>query len=313
MNKLYAIGEMLIDFTPCGEGLYKRNAGGAPANVAVCAAKLGAESAVITKLGNDLFGDFLMNTLKEEGVDAEYVFRTDRANTALAFVTLDENGDRAFSFYRNPSADLFLDESETDKIPFKKGDVLHFGSVDLVDFPVRKAHERAIARAKEKGAIVSFDPNLRYNLWKSREELLETVNRFVPFADVLKVSEEELTDITGISEEEKAVSTLFRGDVKIVFLTRGSGGATAYTKSGKSVSALSEKAVCLDATGAGDTFVGAILYQLLKSGKRPENLIEDEKTLSEWLRYANKAAWFVVQRSGAIPAMPAHEEVFGCK
>ena len=311
MGKVYAIGEMLIDFTPCGEeGVFKRNAGGAPANVAVCVARLGGESAVISKLGKDLFGDYLVNVLQKGNVDSRFVYRTDAANTALAFVTLDEEGDRSFSFYRNPSADLFLNEQEVTKVPFKKGDILHFGSVDLVDYPVRGAHMSAISHAKDVGAIVSFDPNLRYNLWKNPKELLDTVNTFIPFADVVKVSEEELADITGISDEKEAVRKLFRGDVRLIFVTRGGKGASVYTKNGSVYSSASEHANCVDTTGAGDTFIGAILFQLLRSGKSREEL-DTIGGLQNWLRFANKAAWFVVQRPGAIPAMPSYFEVFG--
>ena len=311
MGKVYAIGEMLIDFTPYGEeGVFKRNAGGAPANVAVCVARLGGKSAVVTKLGKDLFGDYLVGVLQRENVDASYVYRTDCANTALAFVTLGEGGERSFSFYRNPSADLFLQEEEAEAIPFVKDDILHFGSVDLVDYPVRQAHKKAIARAKAAGAIVSFDPNLRYNLWKDPQELLSTVNTFVPYADIVKVSEEELADITGIAEEKQAVQKLFRGDVRLVFVTRGGNGASVYTKDGKEFTAPSDRANCVDTTGAGDTFVGAILYQLQKSGKSRDQL-DQSQDLKRWLHFANKAAWFVVQRPGAIPAMPSETEVFG--
>ena len=311
MGKVYAIGEMLIDFTPYGEeGVFKRNAGGAPANVAVCVARLGGASAVVTKLGKDLFGDYLVSVLQKEKVDAKFVYRTDSANTALAFVTLGEGGERSFSFYRNPSADLFLSAEEVSQIPFQKDDILHFGSVDLVDYPVRQAHENAIARAKAAGAIVSFDPNLRYNLWKDPQDLLNTVNAFIPYADVVKVSEEELADITGISDEMQAVNKLFRGDVRLIFVTRGGKGASVYTKGGRVFTACSERANCVDTTGAGDTFVGAVLFQLLQSGKSRDGLdcIED---FDRWLHFANTAARYVVQRAGAIPAMPFAAEVFG--
>ena len=311
MGKVYAIGEMLIDFTPYEEeGVFKRNAGGAPANVAVCVARLGGESAVVTKLGKDMFGDYLVNVLQKEKVDDTFVYRTDSANTALAFASLREDGERSFSFYRNPSADLFLNAEETSQIPFQKEDILHFGSVDLVDYPVRQAHKNAIARAKEAGAIVSFDPNLRYNLWKDPQELLDTVNAFLPYADIVKVSEEELADITGLADEKQAVNKLFRGDVRLIFVTRGGKGASVYTKDGRVFTARSDRADCVDTTGAGDTFVGAVLFQLLQKGKSREQLtgIDD---FDCWLHYANKAAWFVVQRTGAIPAMPSADEVFG--
>ena len=265
MDRLYAIGEMLIDFTAQETGAletavnFRKNAGGAPANVAVCVAKLGKEASVITKLGNDPFGNFLVETLQREHVGTEYVFRTDRANTALAFVARDGNGERSFSFYRNPSADMLLDESEAEKVPFGKGDILHFGSVDLVDAPVRRAHIAAIRRAREAGAIISFDPNLRYSLWKSAEELLSTVRTFLPLADLVKVSDEELFDITGISNEREAVSALFCGEVKIVFVTKGKDGATVYTGQTEVSMPTDRNSAVVDTTGAGDSFIGTVL------------------------------------------------------
>ena len=291
MNTLYAIGEMLIDFTAQEAGAlesavtFRKNAGGAPANVAVCVAKLGKPACVVTKLGNDPFGNFLVETLGREHVGTDFVFRTDRANTALAFVARDEKGERSFSFYRNPSADMLLDESEVSGIPFARGDILHFCSVDLVDAPVKRAHVAAIEKARKAGTIVSFDPNLRYSLWKSAEELLQTVRAFLPLADVVKVSDEELLDITGISDEKEAVKALFQGEVKLVFVTKGKGGASAYTKETEAWQPTDTASKVVDTTGAGDSFIGTILYQLL--GRGIEGLTGEE--LNEMLLRANRA------------------------
>ncbi len=311
MNTLYAIGEMLIDFTAQEAGVletattFRKNAGGAPANVAVCVAKLGKRASVVTKLGNDAFGNFLAETLMRENVGTDFVFRTDEANTALAFVSRDEKGERSFSFYRNPSSDMLLSEKEVGSIPFQKGDILHFCSVDLCDAPVKKAHVAAIKRARAAGATVSFDPNLRYSLWKSAEELLATVREFLPLADIVKVSDEELCDITGISCEKEAAESLLTGEVKLVFVTKGAGGASAYTKETEAWQP-AESAKVVDTTGAGDSFIGTVLYQLL--GRTVEGLRKEE--LSEMLCRANRAAGIVVSREGAIPAMPARKEVF---
>ena len=312
MNTLYAIGEMLIDFTAQETGVletattFRKNAGGAPANVAVCVAKLGKRASVVTKLGNDAFGNFLAETLMRENVGTDLVFRTDEANTALAFVSRDERGERSFSFYRNPSADMLLSEGEVQKIPFTAGDILHFGSVDLCDAPVKKAHIVAIERAKKAGTIVSFDPNLRYSLWKSAEELLSTVRDFLPLADIVKVSDEELYDITGISCEREAVRSLFCGNVSLVFVTKGGGGASAYTKEIEAWQPAERNTHVVDTTGAGDSFIGTILYQLLGRGICDLS----EKELNEMLYRANRAAACVVSREGAIPAMPTRKEVF---
>ncbi len=312
MNTLYAIGEMLIDFTAQETGAleeavtFRKNAGGAPANVAVCVAKFGKRACVVTKLGKDPFGNFLVDTLKRENVCTDYVFRTEAANTALAFVSRDERGERSFSFYRNPSADMLLTEEETAAIPFAKGDILHFCSVDLCDAPVRQATVAAIGRARKAGARISFDPNLRYSLWKNAEDLLSTVRQFLPLADLVKVSDEELFDITGVSREEEAARSLFTGEVKLVFVTKGKGGATAYLADGTQVSRPAESCRVVDTTGAGDSFIGTVLYQLLGA---PFAALT-EGALGEILQKANRAAAIVVSREGAIPAMPSQNEVF---
>ena len=312
MNTLYAIGEMLIDFTAQETGVlesavtFRKNAGGAPANVAVCVARLGKRANVVTKLGNDAFGNFLSETLMRENVGTDFVSRTDAANTALAFVARDEKGERSFSFYRNPSADMLLSEEEVKGIPFEKGDILHFGSVDLCDAPVKKAHVAAIKKARKAGTLISFDPNLRYSLWKSADELLDTVRAFLPLADLIKVSDEELFDITGISDERKAVESLFQGEVKVVFVTKGKGGASVYTKEAEAWQPTDTNSKVVDTTGAGDSFIGTILYQLL--GRGLDGLTREE--LTEMLYRANRAATVVVSREGAIPAMPTRKEVF---
>ena len=311
MHKLYCIGEALIDFTPCGEGVYRRNAGGAPANVAVCAAKLGAQSAMITKLGKDLFGDYLVKTLEECGVDLKYVTRTDKADTALAFIGTDGSGEPLFAFYRNPSADMLLEEEDVEDIPFEKGDILHFGSVDLVDYPVRKAHLAAIRRAKAAGAAISFDPNLRFNLWKNKEELISAVNAFAPLSDIIKVNERELYAISGTDDEEAAVKYMFRGDVKLLFVTRGDRGASVYTLEGATYSCPAVKCDLADVTGAGDGFMGAVLYKLLESGITRGKLSEPGEEIKEYIAFGNAVASHVASRIGAIPAMPLLKEI--CK
>ena len=312
MGILYAIGEALIDFTAQERGsleqanTFCKNAGGAPANVATCVAKLGGNACIITKLGQDAFGRFLTRTLEEAGVDTRYIFTTAQANTALAFVSRDQSGERDFSFYRNPSADMLLSADDIKTIDFQKGDILHFGSVDLCAAPVKGAHDAAIAAARAAGALVSFDPNLRYSLWHSREALLSTVRSYLPLADIVKVSEEELVDITGISEEGRAVKTLFCGEVKLVIVTKGKEGATAYTEcmNASAPADLTKKPV--DTTGAGDSFIGTVLYQILLNGLN----LNDRAAMEKMLFYANRAAGCVVSREGAIPAMPARNEVF---
>lgn len=312
MEKVYAVGEALIDFTagqidsPENVNVFYKNAGGAPANVAVCVAKLGGSSAVITKLGDDTFGKFLKYTLDNEGVDTNYVYFTDEANTALAFVSLDKSGERSFSFYRKPSADMLLSKNDVKNITFDKSDVLHFGSVDLIDAPVKKAHDALIGKARKNGAIVSFDPNLRYSLWKDKQALLDTVKEYIPLADIIKVSDEELLDITGIKIEKEAVKTLFCANVKLVIVTKGSLGATAYTQNAEVFVPSVKVEKVVDTTGAGDSFMGATLYQLIKNG-----FDFSADALKKVLTYSNKTAGYVVGGQGAIQSMPTGAQVFG--
>lgn len=309
MKKIYALGEALIDFTAgqteADKNAFYKNAGGAPANVAACVAKLGGKSCVITKLGKDMFGEFLKLTLEKAGVNTDYVYFTGEANTALAFVSLGENGEREFTFYRSPSADMLLSDDDVKNIVFDKTDVLHFGSVDLIDAPVRGAHDALIKKARDSGAVISFDPNLRYSLWKDKNILLQTVREYIPLADIIKVSDDELRDITGIADDKTAIKSLFKGEVKLVIVTKGARGAIAFTqKSDVFVPSVKvEKAV--DTTGAGDSFIGAVLYQLVKNGF---NTTESE--LKKILTYANKTAAFVVCGTGAIPSMPDRAQVF---
>ena len=344
MGKLYAMGEMLIDFTPAGERCYRRNAGGAPANVAVGFARLGGRSAVVTKLGEDFFGDFLVETLRREGVDTSFVRRTAAAQTGLAFVSLDEKGDRSFAFWHDHAADRLLSAEEVEAIPFAAGDALHFGSVDLCGDALA-AHERAIERAKAAGAVISFDPNLRYSLWDSRDALLSAVRRFLPLADVVKVSAEELYDLTRIRSEGEAARALFCGGMRLLFVTRGAGGAAAYTREGAHLFAPAERVRCVDATGAGDSFTAAMLFCLVGGGQGGASCAEtagrngsvcsaggdmaaparqgvgplfgaeggarQTVDLASVLRIANRAASFAVGRSGAIPSLPTAAEVFG--
>lgn len=313
MGKLISIGEMLIDFTAAHPGkidevmCFEKNPGGAPANVALCTAKYGAEAIFWGKLGTDAFGDYLLEILRKGGVDASYVKRTEDANTPLAFVALDSSGEREFVFYRNPSSDLLLSPEEIDPAVFSQGDILHFCSVSLVDYPVKYAHKAAISYALDVGALISFDPNLRYSLWPSREKLIETVREFIPYAHILKLGEDELKDVSGIDDEADAVRSLFMGNVGIVLITRGQNGASAYFKNMARVDAPGVEAVSVDATGAGDTFIGTFLYQVLRSGKGLEAIAD---VCAGYLRYCNRAAGLCVSRRGAIPALPSYKEVF---
>ena len=316
MRNFYSIGEVLIDFIPLQKGRalkdvvgFERVPGGAPANVAVAVARFGGKAYMITKLGMDAFGDFLLEQLQQAGVNTETVKRTNEANTGLAFVSLRHDGERDFSFYRNPSADLLLSEKEIEDGWFEDGDILHFCSVDLVESPMKKAHIKAIHLAKEKGSIISFDPNVRIPLWNNPETCRKTILEFVPMAHILKISEEELEFITGISNINEAIQSLFTGDVRAIIYTKGAEGVELYLK-GEVYQSPGYRIEVQDTTGAGDAFIGGFLYQLLEKGVRQETL---EKILREHhqevLSFANASGALTTSGKGAIPSIPTKDEI----
>ncbi|MFA7560569.1 MAG: carbohydrate kinase [Candidatus Izemoplasmatales bacterium] len=313
MGKLIGIGEALIDFLPKQIGVnlkaveeFKRVAGGAPANVCACVRRLGTESVILTKLGTDAFGDYLIDTLNEVGVNTNYIKRTNAANTALAFVSLKKDGNRDFSFYRNPSADMLLEASEIEADLFKSGDILHFCSVDLVDAPIRQAHDQALKYAKENELLISFDPNVRLPLWSDHDEYKRIINKYINYADILKISDEEFAFITGESFSEERVLKLFRGNVKVIIYTEGAKGARVYTRK-NTYQFPGFKVKAIDTTGAGDSFIGAFLYQLLKMKLTLNNLETTDYT--QIIKFANAVGAIVASRKGAIPAMPNESEV----
>ncbi|OMF35885.1 carbohydrate kinase [Paenibacillus sp. FSL H8-0548] len=313
MSKLYTIGEALIDFIPDTRGIELKNvtgftkeAGGAPANVACVVAKLGGSSAFIGKLGIDAFGDFLVETMQAIGVDTSHVFRTNETNTALAFVSLKADGDRDFSFYRNPSADMLLSEDEIDGEWFAAGDILHYCSVDLIEAPVKYAHLRAIEAMKAAGGMISFDPNVRLPLWADQEQCRQTILEFIPLSHLVKISSDELSFITGIENEKEAIASLFVGDVQAVVYTKGSEGAVWHTPSYE-VSVPGQKVIVKDTTGAGDAFIGALLYQLQIDKGTVEGLTAEHA--KRIVAFANAAAALTTTRAGAISSLPELHEL----
>lgn len=315
-KKLIAIGEALIDFIPdCSGGAIKDvNAflpavGGAPANVCGAFTKLGGRSEMITQLGMDGFGDKILEVFKNAGIGSNYVKRTNRANTSLAFVALKEDGNREFSFYRNPGADMLFEADGVKEDWFADAYALHFCSVSLGDFPMKEAHRRAVWYAQANEAIVSFDPNLRPALWKDAKQMIETVKEFIPLADIVKISDEELESITGESNIDAALENLFVGRVKLIIYTEGANGARAFTRK-SSVLVPGVKVKAVDTTGAGDGFIGAFLWCLHKDGVSVDSLEEISKEkLEEYLKFANAFCGISVQKKGAIPSYPTLEDL----
>lgn len=316
MNKLLSIGEALIDMIPeqVNVGIsevkqFQPIVGGAPANVCGAFVKLGGAAEMITQLGDDPFGDKIVAEFERFGIGKQYVKRTDKANTALAFVALKEDGNREFSFYRRPSADMLLCAEDIKKEWFEKEYALHFCSVSLGDFPMKEAHRQAITYAQKAGLLISFDPNLRKPLWSSEEALYRTVHEFIPSAHILKISDEELEFLTGSAEITDVLEKLFVGNVEMVIYTKGSDGAECYTKKAKAF-APCEKVKAVDTTGAGDGFIGSFLYQLYAGGITAENIAEvSAEQMERFLTFSNRFCGYSVQRKGAIASYPVKEEI----
>ena len=316
-KKLVAIGEALIDFIPdsAGGAIKDVNAflpavGGAPANVCGAFTKLGGRSEMITQLGMDGFGDKILETFENAGIGSSFVKRTNKANTSLAFVALKEDGNREFSFYRNPGADMLFEADGVKEDWFADAYALHFCSVSLGDFPMKEAHRRAVWYAQANEAIISFDPNLRPALWKDADKMIEIVKEFIPLADIVKISDEELESITGESNIDAALENLFVGRVKLIIYTEGANGARAFTRK-SSVLVPGVKVKAVDTTGAGDGFIGAFLWCLHKDGVSVDSLEEISKEkLEEYLKFANAFCGISVQKKGAIPSYPTLEDMY---
>lgn len=304
-------GEILIDFTRYGvnnegQALFAQNPGGAPANVAVAASRLGMRTAFIGKAGNDMHGKFLKKVLEREHVETKGLILDPNYFTTLAFVDVDETGERTFSFARKPGADTQITEEELDSEILDCTKVFHIGSLSLTAEPSRNTTFHAVERAKSKGSIISYDPNYRASLWENEAVATRHMKSLVPYVDIMKMSEEEMPLLTGTENTEEASEILFRQGVKIIAITLGSRGAYVYCKGGgRYVPTFDSKAV--DTNGAGDSFWSGFLYQLCKSKKQL-----DEFTLEDIEKYAdfsNTVASICVERKGSIPAMPTFEEV----
>ena len=309
MTEITTIGEVLIDLTQTGVNgqnvpVFAANPGGAPANVAVAAARLGASAAFIGKVGRDGFGAYLTGVLTENGVDASGV-RADETPTTMAVVTVAPGGERSFRFVRG--ADALLTEDEVDTALIEGSKVLHFGSVSLTAEPARSATLFAARHAREHGVLVSYDPNYREALWPDREEAVAQMCAPLPMVDVLKLSDEELPLLTGTDDPAEGTRRLADRGVSLVLLTLGGEGAF-WRWQGETGLVPGVATAVADTNGAGDTFLGAVLSRLVRRGEKPlEGLTVRE--LEDILAFANRAASKTCSRSGAIPAMPTLAEL----
>ncbi|HIW94029.1 MAG TPA: carbohydrate kinase [Candidatus Flavonifractor merdipullorum] len=312
MTDLIAVGEVLIDLTQTGVGdagvrQYAANPGGAPANVAVAAARLGAKAGFVGKVGQDAFGGALRQVLVDNGVDVSGLYDTAAAPTTLAVVSLDEKGDRSFTFYRAPGADTLLTPEEAEQALTEAPKFLHFGSVSLTADPARSATLAAAQKAKAMGVLVSYDPNYRANLWPDEATAKRWMKEPVGLCDVIKLSEEELPLLTGTDDLMEGTRQLVEQGITLVLVTLGDAGA--FYRVGETTGQVPGVATKVaDTNGAGDTFLGAVLSRLVRRGAQPLQGL-DRKTMEEILTFANRAASLTCSRSGAIPAMPTLAEL----
>ncbi|MGM9521441.1 MAG: carbohydrate kinase [Oscillospiraceae bacterium] len=316
MEKRYditAVGECLIDVIvkadeEKGGLVMEGNPGGAPLNALAASVKLGLSAAFIGKLSTDAFGRFLHKTVKDCGVSDEGIVFTDKQLTTLAVVTLDNKGDRSFSFYRNETSDVMLESGEVDVGLIAASRVLHFGSVSMTCEPSRGATLAAAGYAKENGITVSYDPNLRERLWKDLDEARDIILKGMGFADIVKVSEEELVFLTGLEDIKAGAEKLLADfDIKILAVTLGAKGAAVFSRSGYAIKPTYDKVKTIDTTGAGDSFWGAFLYCVIGSKKELSELSIQE--LEGFLDFANAAGSLSTTKKGAIPSLPTEKEI----
>lgn len=308
MKGLCTIGEVLIDFIPQEKGKrikdvcsFEKAAGGAPANVAGAAAMLGANAVVLSQVGCDAFGDYLIECMKDKKINTSYVKKSECDDTSLAFVSLAKDGNRDFKFYRKTAADLQYTFDEESEKALENIGILHFCSVDLVDSPMKKAHQKIIELAISKKILVSFDPNIRLSLWDNHAQLRDTVHTFMRYADIIKVSDDELDFICGTDQIEEALPLLLKDRCKLLIITKGKNGALSFTKNEKAeVKGWQVDAV--DSTGAGDAFIGSFLFQLLKYKRTDlDSLNKDE--LSSYLYFSNLYAAYITTQKGGLASM----------
>ncbi len=306
-----ALGELLIDFTPAGNSgqgmrLFEQNPGGAPANMLAAATKFGMKTAFIGKVGKDMHGDFLKETLIHAGINTDNLIQDEKYFTTLAFVSLKENGEREFAFSRKPGADTNLCMKEINSEMLKNTRIFHVGSLSLTDDPSRTATYEAINIAKNSGAIISYDPNYRAALWSDSETAQLRMQSLIPYVDMMKISDEETELLTPYKDPEEAIWYLLRQGVSLVAVTLGSDGALIGNENGI-VKAEGFSSHAVDTTGAGDSFWGGFIASYLREETAPEHLTRAQ--MIRLGRVGNAVASLCVERRGGISAIPEMEEI----
>ena len=306
-----ALGELLIDFTENGRSnqgnpLFEANPGGAPCNVLAMLTKLGHKTAFIGKVGNDFFGEQLRSAITEVGIDSSGLCIDEEIHTTLAMVHTYPDGDRDFSFYRNPGADMMLSENEIPEAIIKNAGIFHFGTLSMTHEGVRNATKKAIHIAEEEGKLLSFDPNLRPPLWKSMDEAKEQVLYGLGHCQILKISDNEIQWLTGEEDYTEGVKWIReRYQIPLILVSMGKAGSRAYYhESVVEVKPFLQKNT-IETTGAGDTFCGCVLHYICEHGIKGLT----EENLMEMLTFANAAASIITTRKGALRVMPEKEEI----
>ncbi len=308
-----ALGELLIDFTENGisaqgNPVLEANPGGAPCNVLAMLKKLGHEVGFVGKVGRDMFGDQLEQALCEVGIITDGLMRDENVHTTLAFVHTAPDGDRDFSFYRNPGADMMLSEDDVSECSGLISDtrIFHFGTLSMTDDGCRRATKKAIDMAKDKGAAISFDPNLREPLWNSLEEAKEQVLYGLSKCDILKISDNEIIWLTGQKDYEEGVRWIReRYDIVLILVSLGKEGSLAFSGSSKAFAKPFLQENTIETTGAGDTFCAGILHYVLENGLKDYS----ESQLTDMLTFANAGASIITTKKGALRVMPEKKEV----
>ena len=306
-----ALGELLVDFTNngiSGQGndMYEANPGGAPCNVLSFLQKMGYSTAFIGKVGKDSFGELLKDAIKEQGIETKGLLFDEKVPTTLAFVHTAPDGDRDFSFYRNPGADMMLEEADLNNSLIKSCKIFHFGTLSMTHKGVRKATKKAIKKAKESGALISFDPNLRPPLWESLDDAKKQVAYGLGQCDILKISDNEIQWFTGEKDFDQGIKKLQdEYHIKLIVLSMGKDGSRAYYKDLRVEKPAFVQKNTIETTGAGDTFGGCCLHFILKYGL--DHM--DQEKLEKMLTFANAAASLITTKKGALRVMPTKDEV----
>ena len=307
-----ALGELLIDFTQNGVSaqgnpLFEANPGGAPCNVLAMLKKLGKSCAFIGKVGDDMFGRSLRDTIVEVGIGADALILDKDVRTTLAFVRTFENGDRDFSFFRNPGADMMLGPDEIPEDMIRDAAIFHFGTLSMTHESVREATKKAVAVAKESGSLISFDPNLRPPLWESMDDAREQMEWGFSQCDILKIADNEIEFLTGSSDFDAGAAYLKKNypGIRLINITAGADGSYSYYDGKKVFVPAFRLGGTIETTGAGDTFCASVLSFALENGL--DGLSEDD--LTKMLRFANAAAYLVTTKKGALRSMPERTEV----